>query len=579
MHINAINLNNFIGVRSLNLDITDPVLLVAGPNGSGKSTIRDAVRFGIFGTPGRVEAKRDYKSLISTGAKKGVVQISIEGNNITRDVGTGKVDSSTNIILQEDDLGFVIDADKFASLNVNEKRATLFRVMSVKKDQAAIKKRMVDQGCDEKLTDSIMIMLRSGFEAAEKDAAQQATAAKGTWKGVTGETYGIKKAEIWEAKAPEVDMEQLQKELLEHNKQLKAEEKSLDGLNKKIGEATAVTQTIDNMNTEIEEQRTLFKDGRVAPKDIEESAIQIEALKSDIQEIESQLLSLDVNVMEFICPDCAVPHRLTVIDGKIVVADTHSIGDDVHQQRVTLNETITTIKNELHEEAARQKKLDEAHAAERNVLKLLEQRNKMNGEQSEDLDALEQSVAEAKQNIEKIRLEIGENTVLQLKSTHADKTTEQAKNAHEEAVKWLKIKDALSPSGIPAELLAEAISPLNATLAEHSVTTGWKPVRIEDDMTITADGRDYALLSESEQWRCDSMIAASISKITKIGVLILDRIDVLDLPSRSVAMNWLLGLSSEFGTIMVMGTLKALPPLPSGVQGLWMGPDEMKAAA
>jgi hypothetical protein len=75
------------------------------------------------------------------------------------------------------------------------------------------------------------------------------------------------------------------------------------------------------------------------------------------------------------------------------------------------------------------------------------------------------------------------------------------------------------------------------------------------------------------------MIAASISKITKIGVLILDRIDVLDLPSRSVAMNWLLGLSSEFGTIMVMGTLKALPPLPSGVQGLWMGPDEMKAAA
>ena len=71
----------------------------------------------------------------------------------------------------------------------------------------------------------------------------------------------------------------------------------------------------------------------------------------------------------------------------------------------------------------------------------------------------------------------------------------------------MKLADALSPDGIPAELLAEALGPINDRLHSNDGLAEWEPVVIHSDMRITYGLRDYALISESEKWRADAMIA------------------------------------------------------------------------
>jgi len=141
---------------------------------------------------------------------------------------------------------------------------------------------------------------------------------------------------------------------------------------------------------------------------------------------------------------------------------------------------------------------------------------------------------------------------------------------HREVQAWEGLAEALAPDGIPGDLLAEALQPFNGRLRETATTTGWPQVHIGADMAITADGRAFNLLSESEQWRAGAAIAEALAYVSGVGLLVLDRMDVLDIPSRGQALQWLTSLADTH-QVICMGTLKALPDkLPEVVQGVWL---------
>lgn len=173
----------------------------------------------------------------------------------------------------------------------------------------------------------------------------------------------------------------------------------------------------------------------------------------------------------------------------------------------------------------------------------------------------------------------------QEKAKAAD-TTQKAKDAasaHAEVEAYESLAAAFAPDGIPGDLLAEALDPINDRLAQHAVATGWPTVRIDADMAIAANGRQYRLLSESEQWRVDAMVAEALSHISGLRLLVLDRMDVLDLPSRGAALKWLkkLAADGEQDTIIVMATLKADPgkALGDDVGVFWLERSKRTAAA
>src|SRR5690606_37493090 len=76
---------------------------------------------------------------------------------------------------------------------------------------------------------------------------------------------------------------------------------------------------------------------------------------------------------------------------------------------------------------------------------------------------------------------------------------DNAAEYHAEVQAWVAIADQLSPTGIPSQILAEAIGPLNELLASLSARAGWQQASINTDIEIEYAGRLYGLLSESEQ--------------------------------------------------------------------------------
>lgn len=142
-------------------------------------------------------------------------------------------------------------------------------------------------------------------------------------------------------------------------------------------------------------------------------------------------------------------------------------------------------------------------------------------------------------------------------SRNADDVAARALEFHQEVQAWGKIAEATSPDGIPGELLGAVLAPLNDLLRESAKQTGWQQVQINANMTITANGRWFTLLSESEQWRANVQIAHAISTLAGLGLLIIDRLDLLQKSFRPKTLTWLAGL--EYNTILVMSTMEYPP--------------------
>ncbi|HBP0834565.1 TPA: AAA family ATPase [Pseudomonas aeruginosa] len=154
----------------------------------------------------------------------------------------------------------------------------------------------------------------------------------------------------------------------------------------------------------------------------------------------------------------------------------------------------------------------------------------------------------------------------------------QAAGFHAEVCAWSALADALSPAGIPAEILADAIGPVNKLLQRLSGTAGWSPVQISADIDVTFGGRLYGLLSESERWRCDATLALTIATISGLRLALLDRLDVLDLPSRSQALTLLraVTMDKEIDSVIVAGTLKEpMAKTPAWLQAVWINAGQL----
>ena len=118
-----------------------------------------------------------------------------------------------------------------------------------------------------------------------------------------------------------------------------------------------------------------------------------------------------------------------------------------------------------------------------------------------------------------------------------------------------------------------------------SKLAGWKLPVIDGDMNITVGGRPYGLLSESEKWRADYLLAEAISHVSGRRLLVLDRMDVLDAPGRNDLIFWLADMAdaNAFDTALVLGTMrrdqleKALPGLPDNFGVFWMEGGNLEA--
>ncbi|MEF8755980.1 MAG: AAA family ATPase [Accumulibacter sp.] len=559
MKITAIQTKSFLGARDVDLKLTKPVCLVAGPNGSGKSSLHEAVRQALTGESVRVALKKDYQKLITEGEKVGYAVVEHDGERsaITLPNGTHEHTGSRPPAA----VSFCLDAQRFAAkLDANERRQFLFGLMDLQTDGPAVTDRLAAKGCDPAKIERIAPFLRSGFDAASKEALAKAREAKAVWRTITGEAYGSTKAVAWRAQKPPVDatrLAQARTELSALGQEIETASVFLGEIQGRSNAAAAQAARIAGLR----QKASLY--ARVADKLARDQA-ELKQWEAKVTALRGSLKSQEA----IPCPDCGV--MLVMTDGALVPAAPMATGTEDDLARLPDYERALELMQRSVANGLRD--LGAADAAAKQIEE--EEKAGVEAPDEEEIKTLRLRIDDLKKQREQLHAVIRGLEDAERMASDAGSQTERAAVLHKDIQQWDQIGSALAPDGIPGELLAEALGPINARLERSSCAADWLRVVIAADMTITADGgRPYTLLSESEKWRADAMIAEAIAHLSGVRFLTLDRFDVLDLKGREDLLYWLdeLADNGDIDTALVTGTLKGLPArLPERIEAHWI---------
>lgn len=572
MRINRITTENFQGARAVDLVLHTPATLIAGPNGAGKSSIAEAVRLALLGTPERVGLKKEYSALVSDGAKLGAVTLDLDEGAVGISLPKG-AQSGEALVPQSPALPYVLAPERFAAAKPDERRSLLFALTGTNVKADEIERRLLARGCAALLVTQIKPILRTGFAGGAEFAKGQATEAKGAWKAAAGEQWGSQKAEGWKAEIPPFDQVALDKaraDLAALDSRIDATAQSLGALEQKAAAYAAAREQLGARQAK---------------------AAQLPALRQKLEFDQEEHAKLGARVDALQAKAGRGPREGLVHDLARCLDDVYNIEDISFKLPGELDVRILTAFRAYE---AKYGSLDAVGDSEASAAlpKAIEARDLMARSVENDRRDIAAAEAAAEQlqgtpeadaiqpaDVEAVRAKVTAlraerkaidervQTLFNTKraATSATERTANAAQYHQEVLAWSAIGDALSPDGIPGEILAEALQPVNDKLADLADLASWRVPEIGADMVITFGGRAYRLLSESERWRVDALVGAALAEVSGLRCLILDRFDCLDLPGRSDALGLVDALVADgrMDTVLVLGTLKAAPAAPS----------------
>jgi hypothetical protein len=567
MRLEHLYVENFQGVAHADLDLSAPITLIAGPNGAGKSSLKEAIGLAL-GESARVALKKDYGQLITEGQKKAQIVLQHDGVASSFTLPGGKAERSQ--ISGSEFLPYVLNPGAFAALDDKGRRKVLFALTRSSARPADIANRLIERGADTKKVESIKPLLLSGFTSAQEQAKTNAAEARGAWKTLTGENYGNEKAEGWSVQLPEgkaPTSAELDAVMAEHASATAEVEKGLSFLGGL--EAKRLAYGTHQTRQHAAEQKANLLDRRLTKLDATEK--ELAAWEPKLVDLQQNLHAIDLAAESCNCPSCGtalkiVGNQLELAQGlKADVKARSDLALELTNARKAVELLKRTQQNDMTAVA-------ESEAAARDLQAIQE-------EEVEPVDAV--LIERTESGINAMRLKADQlrakfNALRERRNLFADagKVNTKAAAYHQDVKDWTLIEKALAPDGIQGEILAGMLKPLNTALARVSALPGWNKVRIDSEMNITAAGRAYPILSESEKWRVDTLVAVVIALQSELRMVVLDRFDVLDMPSRTDCMIGLLrplAKSGEIETAVICGTLKERPTrLPQEIQAIWI---------
>lgn len=558
MKLTHITAQNYLGARAVELPVTTPIVLLAGKNGSGKSSLQEAIRHALGGDAARVALKKEFKALISDGSSSSYATVATSEGEFSIVLPSGK-----GMHFDHGALPFVLDPARFARLDANERRQFLFGLFDLSPDGPAVVDALKARGCAAAKIEQVRPLLRAGFDAAAKEAQAKARDAKASWKTLTGgETWGKEKAAGWKAAMP---AETYSKDMVAAAEAVVAEsDAAIAEANQQIGEARAKARQHTEASKRIEELKA--KAARLPAL-----RVKLDYDQQNLDNAASLLAELPPPAGEkprtWACPCCGVMLEHRLADGALVEhVPTAAADPDVEEKRKARTDAVALYTRSV---ANDQRDIADAERAAQEIVAL----EKRLGEAPPATERLEQLLAGHQTDKKSRAATLAQMFEANRLAMLADENTKKAAAAHADVMAWLAIADALAPDGIPAEMLASALGPINERLIAAAGMAEWAPVTITRDMDILAGDRPYALLSESEKWRADAMIGAAIAELSGLRLLVLDRFDVLDAKGREDLIYWLDAMAAEglLDTALVFGTMKALPAgLPETITPVWI---------
>ena len=565
MRIRKIASSGTVAVKNIEIHCDTPITLIAAHNRGGKTSMRDGIIHAFTGAHPKEKLKKNYPLLINGagGNKVGYTYVDYDDNQKACINLPNGVHELTQPIPAA--LPYVLDPSLFGSITADERRSFLFDLMNLRSDGASVKKNLVLRGFSTDRIEQVMPFLKSSFAAAQRHAEENVKQARANWKAVTSETYGDKKAIDWKAPVPdvdrsakeqaEIDLAGFDRELNEANQELGALQALANGVKHKAGEIQRLTELAG-------------KEERIRRKlDIDRN--QVEEWTAKIEETRKLAMGSKPGAIACKCPCC--DSELVFTGDKLIEFDGDLHGnEDAAAKLPEYENALKTLKNAV---TNGERDLAAATAAR-------EQLALMNGStedapSEEKVEAIKNKIAllrtsrdQAQKALDKI------NNDIRLAS-EAEAKTKKAAEHHEDAQAWNAIAAALSPDGIPGDMLGAALKPINDRIAQSVERLGFPGnVRITDDMTIMEDDNKlYAFSSKATRLLIDSMIAEAISFLSDIKFFMVDEFDLLDMPTRGKYLKWLVGMArvGEIESVIVFGTLKEKPEnLPADISVHWL---------
>lgn len=589
MKLSRLRISNFLGVRSLDVELRTTATLLCGANGAGKSSCRDAVALALTGDLGRVGLKKEAAQLITDGAEAATIEL-VDADGDAYAVTISKAGRITTGHKTEPHpaVAYALDAQRFAALSDTERRQFLLDLVGVKMDPASVRDRLIARVWSghtpsaeglQKL-DRIQPLLRAGFEAGSKEAKAQATAAKGAWRGVTGETYGSEKAKTWRAPAPQYDAAALREALT----QVQHADAALETWQREVGalerdeqhraRLRASLPPLVELAGQIPRRQTKFLADEASMQAAEQELTRVSAAAGAGPRVGLvHDLAAGLQWALQFAPEGDERHAYAT--GAVGLYEREHGPLDAAAGDPEALAQLPALRDQL---ALMQRAVANARRDLQAALDAKAQADAINAELGEVFDAA--ALAAAREQVATIKAQRADHQAkadrqrsLKEAADAADAKTRGAAVHADDVATWDAIGDALGPDGILADILADALGPINDRLAQHAADTGWPTVAIGADMTILAGGRAYRLLSESERWRVDAMLAECITHLSGLRLLVLDRMDVLDLPARADLLGWLDTLADlgELDSALIFATLKGMPSnLPAHIDAHWL---------
>jgi energy-coupling factor transporter ATP-binding protein EcfA2 len=590
MRFSDIQIQNFQMLTELSIDLTQqPITLVAGDNEQGKSSLMEAIRFAITGDTTRVSKKGDIKFLLRDGAKKGLIQLTIAETNSTATVELpkGKVTGQMPMTdLQREVANILLTPELFAAMPEAKRRTLLFDLMGISADREAISTRLAKRHIARDKIEQVKPMLRNGFTAAQNMAIESARDCKSAWKEVTGENWGSQKAENWEPvwENSEVPPEEAATMAITLQNHLIFLEEQIGLAQQAVGIAQSQTQSREFL----EEQTITLIDQATSLSRYE---MQLRTVSQDLTNLSQKAILAKGSTDPLASAAAQYLHQFLLLSNESTgISGYHQNGDiAAWAEFAELLDGSKELVASISGSPASYGKFEAARSqAEKEVanLKLQIDDSRKAAERLEQIKKTLESMTEVMDQ-EVLREKIFE---LQADRHH---TAEQAKlmdlianqqainnrvlsratTLHKDIKEWLTIEEAFAPSGIPSELMGDAVKPLNERMRATSIATGFSQVSINNEGMVMVDGRPYSLGSESAQWRADAALAEALAIVSGLRFFALDRVDVLDLKKRPALMKWLhqVVMTGEIEQIFLFGTFKTLPGVPASTfQALWL---------
>jgi hypothetical protein len=597
MRIQHITTTKFVGAVAIDVELDTPVTIFAGRNGAGKTSLKQAIDAALLGHMGRVALKKEYGSAITDGSKKGSVIIETDVGTASFTLPDGK---HTGLTTYLGALPYTLNPARFAAASTDDRRTFLYELTGLKATPEMVRGLLKDRKCEEKRIETVMPMLRAGFPAGVKFAEDKAREAKGAWKAVTGEQWGREKSDGWEAEVPAFDAKQ-------HT-----------AITKQIGDAEVVLQDANREFGALEEKHRAYATTRAAHEMNVEAARGLDRLTKKLEFDQAELLKAEQALTAAqeragAAPREGLVHELADAVGAFstIIADStgvvqSSTGAVISWDSFDLSQIADSLEAYEKQHGAlgaagdvgareqipaltvardtmqRSVKNDERDIA---VARAAQEALKLTSDlvpvTDEALAELRGKVSEASNLLRNFRGSLDKLDTARRAAETATANTKKAAEHHEDVIAWLDIADALSPDGIPGDMLAKVLEPINQKLNDFAHFAAWAVPWIDSDMTLRAGKRPYGLLSESEQYRVDALLALTIAVLSETKLVAFDRFDVLDLPGRGDLLALLddMATQGEIETALVFATLKKVPEgLNDTMRAHWIADGELVSA-